>query len=381
MTEPARAGRSDLAHNIIDFARLLRTNDFLASPSEVQDALRATGVIDLGDREEFYLTLRTVFLVDPARRPEFDELFARFWGAWSDELAPLRQNQVQTLATTSGEQPPEQVSGESYSPTEVLVEKDFSDFSPDELAQVGRACVAIARRVAMRKSRRYRPTHKGGRIDPRRSLRRSLQYGGTVLDLARLERKIRKPRIVLICDVSRSMEQYSVFLLQFIHSMQNVIGRIESFVFSTALHRVTLYFKHADIMTAVEDLAQEIPDWSGGTRIGESLKTFNEHYARRMVDKRTVVVILSDGLDTGQTEVLDEQMTELQTRAGRVIWLNPLLGKDDYQPLARGMLAALPHVDVFAPAHNLASLQQLATALSQRSAPRSSSEPVAAPPP
>jgi uncharacterized protein with von Willebrand factor type A (vWA) domain len=349
---------------------LLRGHDFLASPAEVQDALRAAGVIDLGDREDFYLALRTIFLVDPARRPEFDDLFARFWGAWSDELAPLRQNQVQSLAQTSGEEPPSQVSGESYSPTEVLVEKDFADFTPDELAQVGRACVAIARKIAMRKSRRYQPTHKGGKVDPRRSIRRSLQYGGTMLDLARLERKIRKPRIVLICDVSRSMEQYSIFLLQFLHSMQNVIGRIESFVFSTGLHRVTLYFKHADIMTAVEDLAKEIPDWSGGTRIGESLRTFNERYARRMVDSRTVVVILSDGLDTGQTDLLDEQMAELKTRAGKVIWLNPLLGKDDYQPLARGMLAALPHVDVFAAAHSLASLQQFATTLNQRGAMR-----------
>src|SRR5439155_6671609 len=140
----------------------------------------------------------------------------------SDELAPLRQNQTQSLSSASGEQPPSQVSGEAYSSTAVLVEKDFSDFSPDELAQVARACMAIARKIAMRKSRRYRPTHRGGRIDPRRSLRRSLQYGGTVLELAKPDGKIRKPRIALICDVSRSMDASSVFLLQFSHPIENV---------------------------------------------------------------------------------------------------------------------------------------------------------------
>jgi uncharacterized protein with von Willebrand factor type A (vWA) domain len=159
------------------------------------------------------------------------------------------------------------------------------------------------------------------------------------------------------------MEAYSIFLLQFVHSMQNVIGRVESFVFSTSIHRVTPYFKHSRITSALETISEEIPDWSGGTRIGESLKAFNEQEARRLVDRRTVVIILSDGLDTGQTNVLSEQMASLHFRCARLIWLNPLLGRDSYQPLARGMMAALPHVDVFAAAHNLASLEKLATTL------------------
>src|SRR5205823_12872385 len=157
----------------------------------------------------------------------------------------------------------------SYSAMQALIEKEFSDFRPEELGAVARACVAIAKRVATRKSRRYRLTSRGTRVDPRRTIRRNVKYGGTVLELAKLERKIRKPRIVVICDVSRSMEQYSVFLLEFMYSMQNVIGKIESFVFSTGLHRVTHYFKHSDIDTALEDIAKEVPDWSGGTRIGE----------------------------------------------------------------------------------------------------------------
>ncbi len=356
-----RAGRSDLAHNVIDFTRLLRANDFPVSPAEVHDALRAVGSIDIGDRVDFYLALRSVLLWSPERASLFDALFQRFWGGWSDELT--RESSIPSPDYADEGQMEAAAGRGEYSPMEVLLQKDFSEFQPEELAAVARACVEIARRIATRRSRRYRATPRGNRIDPRRSIRRNVKHGGTVLELAKLEPKIRKPRIVLICDVSRSMEQYSVFLLQFIHSMQNIIGRVESFVFSTSLHRVTPYFKHADIMEAVDDIAHDVPDWSGGTRIGESLRTFNEHYARSVVNRRTVVIILSDGLDTGQVEVLDEEMERLHGRAAKLIWLNPLLGRENYEPLARGMAAALPHIDVFAPAHNLASLQQLAGVL------------------
>lgn len=353
-----RAARPDLAHNVVDFTRLLRANDFPVSPTEAHDVLRAVGCIDIGDRADFYLALRSVLLWSPDRRELFDQLFERFWGGWAEDLT--RESSVPSPEHEDDGQLEASAGQGEYSPMEVLLQQDFADFKPEDLAAVARACVEIARKIALRKSRRFRATTRGSRIDPRRSLRRNLKHGGTVIELAKLERRIRKPKIVLICDVSRSMEQYSVFLLQFIHSMQNVIGRVESFVFSTSLHRVSPYFKHADIMEAVDDIARDVPDWSGGTRIGESLRVFNESYGRSVVDRRTVVIVLSDGLDTGQTELLEEEMERLHARAAKLIWLNPLLGRERYQPLARGMAAALPHVDVFAPAHNLASLQQLA---------------------
>lgn len=193
----------------------------------------------------------------------------------------------------------------------------------------------------------------------RRTFRRNLKYGGTIIELAHKDRKIRKPRIVLICDVSRSMDSYSRFLLQFIYAFQNSLGRVESFVFSTSLTRVTDYFKNEEIVDALDRISREVHDWSGGTRIGQSLRTFNKDFGRKFVDHNTIVVILSDGLDTGDADVLGDAMEELAERANRVIWLNPLLGSQDYRPLARGMSTALPHVDVFAPAHNLASLQDL----------------------
>ncbi|HYY88127.1 MAG TPA: VWA domain-containing protein, partial [Chloroflexota bacterium] len=250
-----------------------------------------------------------------------------------------------------------------YSPVEVLAARDFSTFSADEMADIARAILVVARRLATRESRRYRSTQRGHAVDMRRTFRRNIKFGGTVVELARKKRKIRKPRIVLICDVSRSMDTYSKFLLQFIYALQNTLGRVESFVFSTRLTRVTEYFKSSDIYTALERIAREVPDWSGGTRIGESLRVFNRDWSMRLVNKHTIVLIMSDGLDTGDASVLEAEMEQIERRAARVIWLNPLLGNEDYRPLARGMSAALPHVSLFASAHNLASLQALGRAL------------------
>jgi uncharacterized protein with von Willebrand factor type A (vWA) domain len=160
------------------------------------------------------------------------------------------------------------------------------------------------------------------------------------------------------------MDTYSKFLLEFTYALQNTLGKVESFVFSTRLSRVTDYFKGSDIYESLRRISEEVPDWSGGTRIGQSLKAFNDEWALRMVNSHTIVIVLSDGLDTGDARVLEEEMEKLQRRAARTIWLNPLLGNDDYRPLARGMSAALPHVDVFASAHNLASLQDLGRHLS-----------------
>jgi uncharacterized protein with von Willebrand factor type A (vWA) domain len=192
-----------------------------------------------------------------------------------------------------------------------------------------------------------------------------MQYGGTLLELAHRRRKIRKQQLVLICDVSRSMEAYSTFLLEFIYALHDMLGRVESFVFSTRLTRVTDYFDNSSIEAALERIAREAPDWAGGTRIGDSLAMFNTRWARRVIGPHTVVLILSDGLDSGHWSVLEREIIELEKRAERVIWLNPLLGTNGYQARARGLRVALPHVSLFASAHNLASLQELAAQLTK----------------
>jgi hypothetical protein len=246
-----------------------------------------------------------------------------------------------------------------YSPVEILARRNFLSFSPDQLEEITRALLLIARRLALQQSRRYRATRRGQVVDLRRTFRRNIKYGGTILELSRKRRKLKKPRIVLLCDVSRSMETYSTFLLQFIYALQHTLGRVESFVFSTRLTRVTDYFKAGDIFDALERMSREVPDWSGGTRIGDSLRTFNQRFALRVVDRRTIVLVLSDGLDAGEAGVLGAEMEKIERRAARVIWLNPLLGDASYRPVARTMRAALAHVTVFASAHNLESLQAL----------------------
>jgi uncharacterized protein with von Willebrand factor type A (vWA) domain len=322
-----------------------------------------------------------VLTARPEDIPLHDATFDEFWQA---RLPERTQEQAEEGITTQdpeaqGEELPQPQIAEGdqadsdedeegldmplYSPVEILASRDFSTFVPDEMQDIARAILLVARKLSTRESRRYRSTQRGHAIDLRRTMRRNIKYGGTVVELAKKKRKIRKPKIVLICDVSRSMDTYSKFLLQFIYALQNTLGRVESFVFSTRLTRVTDYFRSSDIYTALDRIAREVPDWSGGTRIGESLKVFNHDWALRMVNQHTIVLIMSDGLDTGDASVLEYEMEQIHRRAARVIWLNPLLGNEDYRPLARGMSAALPHVNLFASAHNLASLQALGKAL------------------
>jgi len=374
---PRKARHADLQRNIIDFCRLLRDREMLVTPSEVIDAIRTADAVDISDRQEFKTALRSVLTARPEDIPIHDASFDEFWRnrmperfeeqgeegvASQDPEAQgeeLPQPQIAEDDESEADEDEEGLDMPLYSPVEILAARDFSTFVPDEMQEIARAIMVVARRLATRESRRYRSTQRGHAIDLRRTMRRNIKYGGTVVELAKKRRKIRKPKIVLICDVSRSMDTYSKFLLQFIYALQNTLGRVESFVFSTRLTRVTDYFRSSDIYTALDRIAREVPDWSGGTRIGESLRTFNADWALRTVNKHTIVLIMSDGLDTGDASVLEHEMEQIQKRAARVIWLNPLLGNEDYRPLARGMSAALPHVNLFASAHNLASLQAL----------------------
>jgi uncharacterized protein with von Willebrand factor type A (vWA) domain len=372
-----KARHADLQRNIIDFCRLLRDREMLVTPSEVIDAIRTADAVDISDRQEFKTALRSVLTARPEDIALHDATFDEFWRSRMPERVEERGEEgvASQDPEAEGEEMPQPQIAEGdeaeadedeegldmplYSPVEVLASRDFSTFVPDEMQEIARAIMVVARKLATRESRRYRSTQRGHAVDLRRTMRRNIKYGGTVVELAKKKRKIRKPKIVLICDVSRSMDTYSKFLLQFIYALQNTLGRVESFVFSTRLTRVTDYFKSSDIYTALDRIAREVPDWSGGTRIGESLKTFNAEWALRTVNKHTIVLIMSDGLDTGDASVLEHEMEQIQRRAARVIWLNPLLGNEDYRPLARGMSAALPHVNLFASAHNLASLQAL----------------------
>jgi uncharacterized protein len=374
----APAPHADLQRNIVQFCRLLRERDLLVSPSEVIDALRTAETIDLVDRLELKLALRAVLTARREDLPVFDATFEEFWRSRAteggddhftsrdpDAHGPGQQlpQHVDADTTNTEQEAPEGSDAPQFSPIEVLARRDFQSFDADQLTEITRAILLVTRRLALQQSRRYRATRRGQMLDLRRTFRRNIKYGGTIVELSHKRRKLKKPRMVLLCDVSRSMEVYSTFLLQFIYALQNAFVRVESFVFSTRLTRVTDYFRSDDIYTALERIGREVPDWAGGTRIGDSLRTFNRQWALRVVDRHTIVLILSDGLDSGEAGVLGDEMEQIERRAARVIWLNPLLGNDGYRPVARTMRAALAHVTVFASAHNLESLQALGRSL------------------
>jgi uncharacterized protein with von Willebrand factor type A (vWA) domain len=377
---PARA----LASAMVRFGALLRGQGLPVTLGQVTDAVRALEHIDLADREEARLTLRAVLVVRPEEMPVFDRCFDVFWrvqrGAEPDVaglLAPASaEAEVPGLlagAAPKGEPPalegwgedeeaepgePLGVPGVSY--RESLEGQDFASFSPDQLDDLYRLTVEIARRLARRLSRRRRPVARRGPVDLRRTLRANLSRG-ELIDLRYRQRRRQKVRLVLLCDVSGSMDLYSRFLLQFLFAMQNVFGRVETFTFSTRLTRVTEHLRGRSYRQVLRRLT-EVRDWSGGTRIGESIAQFNREWLP-LVDRRTIVIVLSDGWDTGEPDLLAHALRAIKRRAGRLLWLNPLLGNPAYEPLTRGMAAALPLVDDFAPAHNLAAFRDLARRL------------------
>lgn len=370
----------ELSGAVVRFAALLRRQGLPVTLIHVTDAVRALEHLDLGDRREVYLGLRAVFVGRPEDVAAFDRAFDTFWraapeaDAIAEALAPTlpdeappteRESARETLALdawddTGGDDGDEPLGVPAASEREAMATQDFATFSADQLDAVYRLTVQIARRLARRISRRRRPSVRRGRLDLRRTLRANLTRGD-LIDLRFRRRKRRKVRLVLLCDVSGSMDLYSRFLLQFLFALQAVFSRVESFTFSVRLTRVTEYLNNRSYREVLRRLTA-VRDWSGGTRIGESLAEFNRQWPG-LVDRRTIVIILSDGWDTGDPDVLAAELLRIKRRAGRVIWLNPLLGNPSYEPLTRGMAAALPLVDHFAAAHNLAALRALAGTL------------------
>jgi len=392
----------NFAQRVLAFARLLRRAGVKTTTGQAMDFVRAIEHIDISRREEFREAARACLVTHKDDMPVFDRLFDLYWRAKPElsdgllqqaepddliELAPEEGEEAEeaegsTIEGARGrrleaiEAIEEAEEGEasdeesladafSYSPAEVLREKDFADFTEEELAQIRRFMQQLTWEIGRRRSRRKVASPKGRFIDPRRTMRRSLQTGGVPLTIARRETKTKPRQLVVICDVSGSMDRYSRILLQFIYAIENGMAKVEAFVFGTRLTRVTRLLKHQDIDEAMRRVAREVQDWSGGTRIGQSLQTFNQEWARRVLRNGAVVLIISDGWDRGDPDLLAREMARLQRSCYRLIWLNPLLGSPRYEPLTRGMQAALPYIDDFMPIHNFASLEALAKHLSQ----------------
>ncbi len=365
----------DLALRLVRFGRALRAEGLGVTLRDELDGAEALTFVDGADREEVRIALRTALKVPRHAFATFERLFAVFWTDEEPALSPppprieaprIPRGSVlrwDAEGRRLGEAPGASAEGDvpGYSPQALLGTKSFDDaaWSAQDLAAMEQLLARLAERLATRRSRRLVPTLGRGFADLRRSFRRAMRTEGELLSLSRRTRAVEERPLVFLCDTSGSMEPHSRFLLTFVLALRRAVRRAEVFVFNTELVHLTPWLGVGKTSPVLARLAAAVPDWSGGTRIGESLATFVERHAAASVDGKTVVIILSDGLDRGEPEPLVDALREMKRRARRIIWLNPLLGDPRYKPTARAMEAALPFVDIFASAHNLESLERV----------------------
>ncbi|HEY7022662.1 MAG TPA: VWA domain-containing protein [Ktedonobacterales bacterium] len=391
-----------LLARILDFGRFLWELGLDIGPGRMVEVVESLPLIDIGVREDFYTFLKVSLVSKREQLATFDDAFAYFWLARSMPATDLppgaqmrrrnlalpahrmpEQDKAQerlTLAPSSQQRHPQARIAEAhrerqqedeensertgtYSHEELLRRKDFEEFTYDELQEAQALMARLKWRLGLRVTRRLRSARHGHALDLRRTLRESLRSGGEPITLRRREFR-RKPRpLVIICDISGSMSLYSRLLLHFVHTVSNGLSNVETFVFGTRLTRITRQLARRDVDEALALVTKSVQDWSGGTRIGESLHTFNRRWSRRVLGRGAAVLIISDGWDRGDVRILGEEMARLQRNCHRLIWLNPLLGLEDYRPVTAGMRAALPYIDSFLPANNLDSLIALGKAL------------------
>jgi hypothetical protein len=378
-------------HNLLLFGRLLRGLGLDVNPGRMLDLIQALSFIEIGRKIDFYHSTRSLLVHRREDIPLFDEAFEAFWRRPDSEwttldmraLGELRRRRRPIITPPPLKDSPDLPSGQNdddlsfdelppviqvtmtYSDRDVLRRKDFSELTGEELEAVKRMMSELVWKLGLRRTRRMQPG-AGARLDLRRTLRRNLKYGGEILIWARREPKFKHRPLVIIADISGSMERYTRLLLQFIYSLsEGLHQRVEAFVFSTRLTRITRQLSGREVEQALREVSSMVPDWSGGTRIGDALKSFNFDWSRRVLSQGAVVLLISDGWDRGDANLLHTEISRLQRSCYRLIWLNPLLGSDQYEPLTRGMRTALPYVDDFLPVHNLASLEDLAKHLQE----------------
>jgi len=395
-----------LLYRLTEFGRILWEVGIGVGPRQMLDLVETLSYIDITNKEDFYNTLKCSLLTKHEQEEVFNQMFGYYWfmrdkqGQKAEQNGNSRReerqmrlppserkrlaehmnaneqkNTRQELRETERKRGREQEKdeydndkgdplGTAFSAVEQLRKKDFEDFTWDEVQEAKKLMADMRWHLGMRPTRRKTPSRSGSYPDMRRIVRRNLKYGAEFVELT--WRKIkRKPRpLVIICDISGSMSLYSRLLLHFIHTISNGLMNVEAFVFGTRLTRVTRQLKKRDVDTAVREVSKSVQDWSGGTRIGDALHFFNHNWAKRVLGRGAVVLIISDGWDRGDAGTLAVEMDRLQHSCHRLIWLNPLLGSPDYRPLTIGMKTALPFIDNFLSAHNLDSLIELGNLLS-----------------
>ncbi len=363
-----------LVRHVVTFGRVLREAGLEVGPGRVADALRGLDAVDLTRQEDVYFALRQTLV---SRHDELD-LFDRAFLAWflrAPVLPPGRvqqhEQQVARVVDVPVERPDDDQAGVTdgeplelgASGHELLREKDFAEMTPAEFRRLRRLIQTIAQTRPRRASRRRSPDPRGDLLDMRRLLRRSLRTGGDVVDRTYRARKVVSRKLVVLCDVSGSMDSYARALLLFLHAVVGSGPGVEAFAFGTRLSRLTPDLATRDPEAAIERCTEAVVDWGAGTRIGASLKQFNDVYGRRALSRGAVVVVVSDGWEREDPELVGHEMAKIARAAYAVVWVNPLKGNPEYQPLAGGMRAALPFVDRFVAGHNLRSLEELAAVL------------------
>jgi uncharacterized protein with von Willebrand factor type A (vWA) domain len=372
---------------------------------QILDFVQAVEAVGIGRKDDIYSAAKSTLVSRPEQIPLFNAEFRRFWADLVEQQAPMfteavhgedeesigtpdasrrkkdEQGQgqkggepdksiiavegtedVQDIGETEEyEVPPEDVL--IFSASEALRKKDFAQFTPDELAEARRLIESMNWRLGTRLTRRKQRAIHGEYIDFRATLRGAIRQGGMPLELKWRDRKERMRPLVLICDISGSMDRYSRLLLRFVHALEHGLDSVEVFVFGTRLTRITRELRKKNVDQAIADVVASVDDWSGGTRIGESIRNFNYRWSRRVLRSGATVVVISDGWDRGDPQLLGAEMARLQRSCRRVIWLNPLLGAPGYQPLTQGIRASLLYVDHFLPIHNLKSMEALAKLL------------------
>jgi hypothetical protein len=360
---------------VIEFCRFARANGVGSGTKETIDCLRALQAVRSTDVDTFRFTLRAVLCSSKEEWSLFDDLFLAFWAESENRRGTRsRKSAVSTFSVQpnekgapilghgdgserEGEGERKTVSGANA--VERLRKMDFSQVPETDLAELERVSLRLLRRMSYRVSRRLQSRKYRDFVDLRRTIRRSIGHGGELIELNYKGRKRERARLVILLDVSDSMNLYSFFLLKFAYALGKHSKGVASFIFSTNLVAVTKVLNAQRLSGALETLSLTTTGWSGGTKIGGSLQEFNRLYAGKLLSRNTVFIILSDGWDTGAPEVLVAELKKIKRRVSKLIWLNPLLGLEEYQPITRGMSAARPCIDVFAPAHNLESLLEL----------------------
>ena len=377
-----------IAENILNFSRILRSAGLSVGPPEVLDAIRALSLVGFSSREDLYWLLFSNFVKRSDQRQIFDQAFHIFWKnpqimermmSMMLPVVRVEDNDTKQIsrrlsdAMRPGVKPLDQENERgsevefdasfTFSGDEVLQEKDFEQMSQDEIAQAKKAIQELKLPMPNVRTRRYRRSGRGHKIDMRRTLKGVLREPET-MPLAFKVNKLRHPPIVILCDISGSMDQYSRMFLHFMHAVTNDRERTHCFTFGTRLTNISRHLRRKDVDLALDSASQSVKDWSGGTRIGYCLKQFNNRWSRRVLAQGAVCILVTDGLDRDQSDGLEKEMDRLNKSVKRLIWLNPLLRYEGFEPKAQGIRKMLPYVDEFKTAHNIKSLVELSDIIS-----------------